>query len=178
MRPRAWFLVLALGVIAALYEATVATFLPFPWSAWKPVVFLVSFSIVREAPRRALIYAVVCGILLDAFSVGGSSLMLIRLLVLAVVLWIMSERVLTNHSFYAAVALAFFARVLMQILLFAVQGFMRLKNPSVLLSTDWAAIMMTGVWDTVAIGFFFIIHAFVSRRFVTVSPLKQDRYGP
>lgn len=177
MTWREWLAVILLGPLVAVYEATFSTFVPSFWSALHPVLFCIIISLLRERPWRALAFAALCGGILDAFSIGSMGYAFFELLLITLILWFFSRRVLTNHSLYAGMALVILARGLSALMFMLVRSVERLKDSSLFITPDWSFFLRSSVWDVVLIGGFFLINLLLSRKFVTLMSATPNRYG-
>lgn len=178
MTPRDWIVSILVGVLAGLLEATFLTFLPSPWSSIHPILLLVVVFVIRERPRKAVAVAATASVLLDAFVVEGYPVALFRLVLVTALLHLFARRVLTNHSFYSAIALVFFARGIDHFFRISAHLLTRFHSPALAFLSAWSSIWREIAWDVVLIGAFFIIRTLISRRFVSVSTFAGRRmYG-
>ena len=169
-------LAVLLGLAAAGWEISVRPFLPF-WldiPAFLPLVVLLLISSTRP---RAYAVAIIGAMLLQLYTLGVRDLVLLRWVLVFLVLDLLASRLLTNRSFYVAVALASL-------------GFIFERLSSFLIGQlTWAIGISTYPW-TLSRGFFwsfgwnvflvsvgFVIVAFFTKRFSpSVSRAAYQRY--
>jgi len=173
MRLRRLLLLLVLGCFAGLFEATLRTFLPWPVVDVRPVLpILVCFIILRQ-PESAYVFAVSSGAVLDLFSVGGMTLAFARFLIIALLIALVAETVLTNHSLYAAIALTLLSRAFDWLWLALAHTAVRFGGGAGSLFPHWQEIAWTLGLDACIITFAFLLNHFVFKRFVA---FRLSRY--
>ncbi|MFZ2803892.1 MAG: hypothetical protein WA001_01590 [Patescibacteria group bacterium] len=166
MTIRRLLLLIVLGLLAGLFEATTSTLLPSPFSALRPIIPVIVGFIVLQRPESAYAFAVSAGAAMDLFTVGPSTLAFVRLLLIAFAIAVVAERVLTNHSLYAAMALTVLARILDWVWLFGVQAIVHLEGVARAFVPGWQAALTVLAFDAMIIVVAFIVNHVVFKRFV------------
>lgn len=166
MKVRQLLLLIILGCLAGLLEATTVTFLPFPFSYLRVTIPILISFIILQRPESAYVFAVSAGGMLDLFAVGTISFAFARLLVIALLVALVAETVLTNHSLYAAVALTLFARLLDWAWLACIQAVVRIGGSAAHLVPGWREAVWMLFFDGVIITAAFLVNHVVFKRFV------------
>lgn len=105
------FLVGCIGLVLAVYEVSVVSFLP-PWMQLRPLLPMVVLLLVSSSRSRALTAALAGAFVIDAYTLDHFSLSFIRLPLIVLLLDLIASRFLTNRSVYATAALVVAARLL------------------------------------------------------------------
>jgi len=177
MKFREAFFIMLFAVCAGIFQATVSPFLPEPWASFQPVILLLLSWILRNRQKQAMLFAVIAGFFLDIYSPSMGSIAMVRFLVLAVVLFLISKRILTNQSLYAAIGLDISARGsdwLMQAVYSVLTGFF--SGAHVFRFPSFGRTLSSFAWDVGIIILVFLIRALFARRFVLPS-MRPKSYG-
>jgi cell shape-determining protein MreD len=166
------------AVCAGLFQAAFSTFLPMPWAAFQPAILIIVFLTLRGGLQKAMLFGVVCGFVIDAFTPGVVGFALFRFIFVALMLSAFATGLLTNRSLFASLALNASAHIADAILgicfvFFAslVMKDVRFVFPSVVNMT------MTFAWDTGVIILAYLARLAFAKRFVLFSSSKRQRYG-
>lgn len=175
MRIHKYAVVAALGLAFGLYESTFMTFLPGWFAYLKPVLPGMIFFMLLERRGYALLFGACAGMVLDLFAVEYPTFAPWRLLFIAAILWVASERVLTNRSIYSTVAMVLAGRLLDWLWLVAAQGFYGLVGRSARFAPGLADLGRTMVSDLILTVALFLIGMLVMRRYLR--PRRVLAYG-
>lgn len=154
------------GLLFALYEVAVVSFLP-PWVALRPLLPFCVMLVVGSTRSRALAAALAGGLVLDAYALGHVEFALVRLPITVLLLAFTAGRVLTNRSVYATAALAVLARLLDWSgawLFSAVTVFLNVGDRFWSFPTAPVAIL---AWDVLSTAVAFLLLASFTGRFMT-----------
>lgn len=167
-------LVGGLGLLVALYQASVVSFLP-PWLQARPFLPFVVLLLVSSSRSRAFVAAMAGACILDAYTLDYFSLALLRLPLIVFILDVIASRLLTNRSVYATAALVVLARAMDWFtawLLALMAIFLNLHDGVWLMPQAPGFVLL---WDVLlsAIGFFLV--ASLTGRFHTRA---GNAYGP
>lgn len=163
-----WILVVFIGLLAGLWEVSVAPFLP-PELAWYPLLPMAVLLLVSSKRGRTFACLIAGATILDAYGWTYVDVATIRLTLVLLILDTISQRFLTNRSVYASVALVLIGRLLGWFGSFALSMIGTWIDPSrypwhLPVEAWWVLILDAG---SVAIGFLLI--AAFTKRFVTLA---------
>ncbi len=175
MRIHKYAAVAALGLAFGLYESTFQTFLSGWPSFLKPVLPCLVFFMLLERRGYALVFGACAGTVMDLFAVENPSFAPWRLLFIASLLWIASERILTNRSVYSTVAMVMAGRLLDWSWLVAAQWLLGLVGRSVRFAPSLRSLGETAVMDLILTVALFFLGLFVMRRYLR--PRRVLAYG-
>lgn len=142
------------GLLLGLFEITGATFLDGIWGAFRPTFAVAVFVLIRNNPKNAGMFLLFAGIATDVFSVGAGTFATARYFLIFATLALLAKTVLTNHSIYVALALAFVARAI-DLATLAFAG----------LAPTLSDALLRGLWDAALVAALFVLHLPFSRRF-------------
>jgi len=175
MRIHKYAVVAALGVAFGLYESTFLTFLS-GWLAYlKPVLPGMVFFMLLERRGYALVFGACAGTVMDLFAVEYPTFAPWRLLFIAAILWIVSERVLTNRSVYSTIALVLAGRLLDWSWLAAAQWIFGLLGRSVRFAPGLVDLARVAASDLALTVILFVFGLLVMRRYLR--PRRVLAYG-
>ena len=100
----------ALGILLGLFEASFRSFFPSPFVHLRPLLPIMVLYVVFGRWERAIWLGFVGGLLIELFGLPRATLAEIRFPLIAWLLAVTSERVFTNASMYAAMAMGLIAR--------------------------------------------------------------------
>jgi len=159
-----WSVVVILGFIVGMYEATIRTFLPIPLNYLTFLLpFLVLFVVI-ERTRYAYAFAAAAGLMMDLYSIECTGLQIWRLLLIVAILDATAKSVLTNRSIYATSALIVLAGILDFISSYVVSVFFRWYSACPEINLIWRDIALTLVLETAVCGVLFFIGVRVFKR--------------
>ncbi len=166
-----------IGLLVGLVEATFSTFLTVPWDAVMPVLPIAVLYVVRDRPVFAYVLCGCAGAMMDLFTPGIMTFAFGRLILIVAILDLLSRTVLTNQSFYAAVAMAAVARGVDRIWV----GIMSLLTDATgiraTVAAMWPMVWRSVLWDMMLVGLAFLISSSIRRRFVIRPQTATKRYG-
>lgn len=160
-----------IGLILGLYESTVATFLPVPFSRIDVVLLLVVYLMFRQRVYASYVVAVFAGVVLDVFAPDIAEGTWLKYILIAVLLLLISKRFLTNYSMYSVVALTGLAQVvawMWRAVLGVIFPVLSLHLGELHAWNQFGHILFI---DFMCVCLLFLIDTFVSKRFVHFSGL-------
>lgn len=173
MTVRAGFVLTLAGFVIGTFEATASTFFPSPWRFVHPVLPIVASFIVLEKRSWALLFGFTAGMAMDALAVGTASLASARLIMIALAVSFMGRRFLTNHSIFAAVAVALIARGFEWAWVFLFERFVFLVGEPMRFAPGWGSVWPVVAWDAFFVSVSFIAATFVRTRFVGLAQPRR-----
>lgn len=177
MKVHRWILLTISAVLAALFELSFISFLPEPWRGFRPILDVVVLCVILGRPRAAMVFGAVAGATLDLFPIDGMTAASLRLVLIAAVLALVAETVLTNRSIYATGVLIFAARMLDHGWLFAGSVVSRVVSSGTISIEPIGSVLITVAWDVVVLSVIFIAIAQFTRRFMIAPVIDRRRYG-
>lgn len=175
MRILKYLAVILLGLMLGLYESTFLTFLSGWPSFVKPILPSLVFFMLLERRGYAIAFAACAGIVLDLFAVELATFAPWRLVTIAALLWLASERLLTNRSVYSTVAMVLAARLADWFWLVSVERLFGLIGRSAHLAPNVVSLAKTATADLLLTVSLFFLGLFVMRRYLR--PRRFMAYG-
>ncbi|MCR4278589.1 MAG: hypothetical protein NUV81_01655 [bacterium] len=168
MKPLRIIGMILIAMLVALYEVSVAPFLPMPWNAFHPILGILVLLVAIEKRNSAFIVAGVSGFLLDLYSTGGTFFAVGRFLLLTMMMMTLNAHVLTNRSVYASITLVLLTRMFDWIWIAVASLIVALLFRSTIHVPSLESVGRVMAWDTafVALGFAFFV--FFTKRFLIV----------
>lgn len=157
-------LVLIIGLLAGLFDVTVAPWLPGGLSAMRAVLPLVIISAAFSSWERCLTVAIAAGLVMDVLQ-PSFGLVTLRLLLVASAIRILSQTYLTNRSATGSVALGILGLVVDRILL-AMVTLMRDWVGGLFIPEVHPPFLAEAIWMTVCMGGVFVMFAAFTKRFM------------
>jgi hypothetical protein len=175
MRILKYAAVILLGLLLGLYESTFQTFLVGWPSFLKPILPSLVFFMLLERRGYAIAFGVSAGIVLDLFAVEFPTFAPWRLVTIAALLWLASERLLTNRSVYSTVAMVLAARSVEWIWLGSVEALFSLIGRRAYLAPDFGSLAKIAAADLFLTVSLFFLGLFIMRRYLR--PRRFMAYG-
>lgn len=176
-----WLRFALLGVSAvavALFDISIAPFLPFPWNAMSPALAIGVLLVSIGNGRHAVFFMAVAGLVLDVF-LGEKSLFAVgRLPAVILTARALADSVLTNRSVYAASALVVVARCLDMLWLFAGSGILTLLFHRTPQFMSVRAVAFTFAWDIAFIVLLFVGIVSFTRKFSMTPAVPRKFRSP
>lgn len=177
MSPRGWILVVVSAIAAGFFESCFAPFLPTPWRDIRPILEFAALFVVLGTPRGALVFAGLSGLIVDLFRIDAGTFAFGRYIVVALLMILLSQTVLTNRSVYATAALIISARLADRLWLL-VARFMGTTILRLDIQIEPLRSFLTSIaWDIGLMTIAFIALAFFTRRFLVTVSRTQRYYG-
>jgi cell shape-determining protein MreD len=176
MRKSSWALLGVSAIAGGLYEAAFLPSAPFPFEYIRPVLpFCVMLFMLNRRPA-AYVTAFLAGMTIDLLAAAGNGWVIIRWLIVLFVVDSLSERVTTNRSLYAALALVIMARLLDRALwqVIAWLSYYIVKQPIPVES--WSNLLGILVVDAFITALIFVSITFFTKRFVISINPRKERY--
>ena len=177
MRTTSYIAVGGLAVGLGLFEGSMIGSLPHIFIFIHPILpFLVLFLLLKR-PQAAYITAAVSGMVVDLISSTPSGFAMARWLVVAFVLDLVAENVITNRSIYGAWILVILARVVELVILGVTLVFYEFILERVFILHEMSSYLYVGVVDLIVITTLFLLISVFTKRFLTFIPFIKGRYG-
>lgn len=154
MSVRSALMLTVLGIFLGLFEASFRSFFPSPFVHVRPLLPIMVLYVVFGRWERAVWLGVVGGLLIELFGLPRATLAEIRFPLIALLLAITSERVFTNASVYAALAMGLIARSVDMLWSWSA---LRIQGVSFASVIDLAAFGQTLAIDLICIIFLFVL---------------------
>lgn len=176
MRKSSWVLLGAAALAGGIYEATFLGSAPFPFYYIRPVLPLCVMLFMLNRRSAAYVTAFLAGSVIDLLSATASGWVIGRWLIVLLVVDVLSERVTTNRSLYAAMALVVMARVLDRVLwqLLSWVSFYIIRQPIPI--DSWRSLVGILMVDMLITILVFVSVTFFTRRFVISVNPRKERY--
>ncbi len=177
MRITSYAAIGSTAVAVGLYEGSMIGSLPMIFTYIHPVLPLLVIFFLLKRPQAAYMMAGISGVVVDLVSATPTGFAASRWLIVAFCVDLVAENVITNRSMYGAWILAFSARLLNLIVLFATyiiyQGVM---DKTYILQNN-KVYFYTLIADLILVSFLFLGTTVFTKRFLTFIPFVKGRYG-
>lgn len=170
-----WIVIIFAAVFAGLFQATFFSLLPQPYREIQPVLILCVLGVALNRSDAALVFAVISGLMIDLFTVGGGFLAFAEQAIVISAITTIADKVLTNRSVYSAAALLLSARFMSYVWFSSMSFFSRLLFKTQIMVQPIHSLLVTMLWDAVLMSAIFMMLAFFTRRFL-VSIARFDTY--
>ncbi len=161
-------------MLLGVWEAGLRTFLPIPFSLFRPTIPLVCLGLMFSWRIDVLILALVSGVIQDIFGFR-SDFTSLGLPLITLVLRFLAENVTTNRSVYGGAILALAGRVMWWIWSTVSLLIVGWLSNGLGYVTSWGEIWRVALWDIGFIAVYFLLRALISR-FVFKKFLSVNRY--
>lgn len=176
MNIRSWIYIVFTAVFCALLEATFLTLLPSPWREFHPLLDIIILLIVLNRVQGACVYAGIAGFLIDSLRVEGGALAVMRYVLLALAISVVSKTILTNRSLYVTTALVIVARCLDRMWLWIANLLSVPFLHEMVARQPWTSFFITIVWDVCLLSIIFLTLNVFTRYFVVTAPSARRFY--
>lgn len=176
MSIRRWLYIVIAAIFCALLEATFLTLLPSPWREFHPLLDIIILLIVLNRVQSACVYAGIAGFLMDSLRVEGGALAIMRYVLLALAISVISKTILTNRSLYVTTALVIMARCLDRLWLWIANLLSVPFLHEVVARQSWQSFFITIVWDVGLLSIVFLALNVFTRYFVVTAPSARRFY--
>jgi len=165
--------IILFSICIAMYELSVAPFLPAPWNSFHPILGVLVLLVAIEKPNSAFILAGVSGFLLDVFSTGGTFFAVGRYLLLTMMMVTLNTHVLTNRSVFASVTLTVMTRVVDWIWISTATLIIVLLFRSPLHVPSIRSVGKMMAWDVAFVACGFVFFAYFTKRFLILPGTRR-----
>lgn len=165
-------MVLLLALVAGIWDVAIATWFPHPLNAITVTLPLTVVLAVFSKRERALIAAIVGGLVLDLFLPSGAGLVSVRYAFIALALHALARNILTNRSFIGVSTLGLLA-VLANRLLFILFGWIERLLKLATIHQSPVALLAEVVWMVFIMTGTFVLFVAFSKRFLPLVSRQQ-----
>ncbi len=166
MSVRPMLTLTALGILLGLFEASFRSFFPSPFIHIRPLLPIMALYVVFGRWEGAIWLGFIGGLLIELFGLPQMTLAEIRFPLIAWLLSVTSERVFTNASLYAALAMGLIARCVDVLWLW---GALRISGVPFSAAIDLSAFGQTLVIDALCIVMLFVLQTILRKGWMTAT---------
>lgn len=176
MRKSSWALLGFSALAGGVYESAFLGSAPFPFYYIHPVLPICVMLFMLNRRPAAYVTAYLAGCVIDLMSATSTGWVIGRWLIILLIVDVLSERVTTNRSLYAAVALVVLARVLDRVLwqLSAWANFYVIRQSVPI--DRWESLIGVLLIDVMIACIVFMSVTFFTKRFVISIDPRKERY--
>lgn len=176
MRKSSWALLGVAALAAGVYESAFVSSAPWPVYFFRPVLPACVMLFLLNRRTAAYVTAALAGGVISLLSAAPSGWILGRWMIVLLIIDVLSERVATNRSLYAALALVVVARVFDRLLwqIFSWFSLVILHQASPIES--WAHLLWVTSVDMLLAALVFIAITLFTKRFVIAINPRKERY--
>ncbi|MDF1496949.1 MAG: hypothetical protein P1P90_02720 [Patescibacteria group bacterium] len=177
MRISSYAAVTGIAVMIGVYEGSMVGSLPVIFTYLHPVLPMLVMFFLLKRPQAAYITAGVSGVVVDLISATPTGFATARWLLVAFVIDLIAENIITNRSMYGSWVLVFLARLSELLIIFITYFFYKYLLERIFILQNYDVYFYSIVIDLVLTSVLFLGTTLFTKRFLTFIPFMKGRYG-
>ncbi len=177
MRTSSYIAITGVALALGYYEGSMLGSLPGYFIFFRPVLPFLILCFLLKRPQAAYLTAGVSGAVVDLITSTPSGFIMARWLLIAFLIDVVQEYIITNRSLYGAWMLVVIARAfegLLLLITFAISNYILGR----LFITEPVALQILIICtDLIIISVLFLSTSLLTKRFLTFIPFEKGRYG-
>jgi cell shape-determining protein MreD len=177
MRSSSYIAITGVALALGYYEGSMLGSLPGFFIFFRPVLPFLILCFLLKRPQAAYLTAGVSGAVVDLITSTPSGFIMARWLLIAFLIDIVQEHVITNRSLYGAWLLVVLARTFEGLLLMITFVTSKYILGRLFIAEPVGVQILIAFTDLMVISILFLATSLLTKRFLTFIPFEKGRYG-